>query len=178
MLGKNKTSNLKLIISVIITYFLIIILNYYFGTQHILDAHQNQFRGGMCGACQSCIEPICNSQFGFDFYYLYLSLLLFTFVIGFINVVFDKKLFTSIKITLICALSYLILTEIVIQIFSIPVLYTQFQEGRQSLHTSAFSRFNIGFNIFPLFFSIISGFVGNLIGFPFLLVRKRLIRLK
>ena len=156
-------------------YLSILIANFSLGTIRIFDARQNNFRGGACGECQTCVQPICDSQFGFDIYYLYFSFLLFTFIIGFVNVIFDKNLPTSVLIAFIYAIAYLVLTEILIKIFSVPVLYTHFQEGRQSLSTSAFSQLNIGYNIFPLFLSVISGFAGNIIGFPFLVIRKRLL---
>jgi len=93
-----------------------------------------------------------------------------------INVILDKKLLNSLLIVFTSAIFYLVFTEIIIKIFGIPVLYTHFQEGRQSLSFSAFSKFNIGYNIFPLFFSIISGLTGNIIGFTFLIIRKKLFK--
>jgi len=42
------------------------ILTYFLGTNRIIGAHQNQFGGWSCGACQSCIQPICDSKSGFD----------------------------------------------------------------------------------------------------------------
>jgi len=154
-------------------YILILFVNYIFGTNKIIDAHEHQFRGGMCGSCESCNEPACDSKSGFDIYYLYFSLLLFSFVVGATNTISDKSLLFSTVVSFISAIVYLVLTELIIKLFAIPVLYTHFQEGRQSLLTSAFSRFSIIYNIFPLFLSVISSFVGNIIGFPFLVLVKK-----
>lgn len=174
-IAKKKTV-LYFYILIIFTYLLILVANYFLGTNDIIDAHQNQFRGGMCGACQSCFEPICNSKSGFDINYLYFSLLFFTLIVGFINVIFDKSLSFSLLIVIASALGYFIVTEMIIKTFNIAVLYTSFTEGRQSLLPSAFSTVNIEFNIPPLFFSIITSLVGNIIGFPFLLAKKKFVK--
>jgi len=167
----KKKTILYCFLLIIFIYLLILIGNYFLGTNRIINAHQIR----SCEVCQSCIQsiqPICNSKSGFDIYYLYLGLLVFTFIIGFINVILDKKLVTSILIVLISAISYLVITEIIIKIFAIPVLYTHFQEGYQWLSFGAFSEL-IELNIFLLFFSVISSLIGNIIGLPFLLVKRR-----
>lgn len=156
------------------SYLLILLGNYFLGTNKIIEAHKNGFNGGMCGACQSCFESICNSRSGFDFYYLFFGFLLFAFVVGFINAFEDRKLSTSLLIVALSSIGYLISTELIIQIFDIPVLYTHFMEGRQSL--DAFFTISGFFVIVSLFFSVVAGLAGNVAGFPALLIRRKLLK--
>lgn len=173
----RKKTTLNFFLIIILTYLLIIIGNYFLGTKSIINAHQNQFGGGICGASQTYFESLCSATSGFDFYYLYLSLLLFTFIVGFINVIFDKKLSSSLLIVFVSTLGYLVITEIIIKIFSIPVLFTSPLEGRQSFSLSAFYGVNTQSILLLLIFSIISSIIsslaGNIIGFPFLLLIKK-----
>lgn len=166
----------KYFLFISISTVILLSINYFLGSQNIIAAHKAQFRGGMCGACESCIarEPICSKKFGFDFYYLLTSTLGLSFMLGVINVLFNRNLAQSLSINLLGVSSFIIATDIIVRVFSIPVLFTSFQEGRQSLGYHFLFQASIQFLILFSIFCIIPGMVGNIVGYPiFLLINKK-----
>ncbi|EKD95549.1 MAG: hypothetical protein ACD_24C00453G0001 [uncultured bacterium] len=149
-------------------FFLFALLsNYYLGSRNIQNAANDNFNGGICYACQSCkdVYEICQKRFGFDIYNLIYSLIPISFVIALFNNIYLKSnLYRTIKQSILLGMIWLISIEIIVRIFQIPVLYTHFLEGRQSLHYQFFTLFPEFIVIFSIFQSIISGVFGYFVG--------------
>ncbi len=174
----NKKPAKKIFLILILVYLLILTVNFFLGTQRIIKAHEHHFNGGACAYgfladCESCSTQKCNSYWGFDVNYLYFGLFIFTFITGFINVILDKSLMESMAVIFLAGVFYLVVTEIIVRLFGIAVLYTNFMELRQSLVASAFLAVNPEFNLMPLLFSQITGFGGNALGFPLLFLKRK-----
>lgn len=166
---------------VLISFLGLLGINYYFGTQSILNAHQNQYWGGLCGACETCIEQttICKETSGFDRNFLIISLFIVTFTLGIVNVFQNRTLVKSILLSIAVAFVYIFFFEFISQNFKIPVMSIN-ADGSVSLYYGFLISFVHGLpypqnytqyftNIFNQvyfysFLSLIVGMIGNIGG--------------
>lgn len=140
----------------------LLIINYLLGTQSIIDSHKTQFNGGICGACETCVyrmkELACDKYAGFDFWILSFSLIIFSFILGLSSILSGKNLKQSFLAAILGTISFIILIEIIVRFFKIPVLYTSPLEGKQAL-AYVYNRDILLLGFF-LFFSAVSGLLG------------------
>lgn len=165
----DKIIKSKLFLPSIILSFILLAANYFLGTQNVLNAQKYQFRGGICGACQTCMyrmkELACDKYYGFDIYYLILSIFIFSFALGLLSSLYKFNLKKSFLNSILGTIGFIVLVEIIVHFLRIPVLYTEFMEGREWLGYQ-FLLFNWATRFIPfiLLFSAISGLTGILIG--------------
>lgn len=129
------------LLATLATFVILLFANFYLGTQAIQEAHQNQFRGGLCGACQSCPEQtgICQETSGFELYTTLLIVPLFAFLTAFAWRLFTKRrLFSTVVVGVLSGIFWITSTDLLGRILGLPFLFTSFTKGRQSLHYGLF----------------------------------------
>jgi len=114
-------------------------------------------------------------KYGFDIYLLIFSLIPVSFLAFLINGMNIKKsLFQSLHVSIIYVLVWLATVEIITSLFKVPVLYTHFMEGRQSLHYKFVPLFPEVILIVSFAVAVFSGFAGFIVSkiFEKILYRK------
>lgn len=177
-----KSKVLHLVLFVALLYIALLFYNYILGTSSIIDAHNHQFRGGPCGGCESwydsfCDENLCNKKSGFDQYYLWGSLPALGFMVGFFIVFINETLVFSLLMVLLISGGFMLLVEVLSRIFGIPVLFTNFMEGIQSLFLGPFSRYGL-FSFLLIFSSVFASLFGNIVAFLLRALAGKLLKSK
>ncbi len=105
---------------------------------------------------------LCDKKVGFDTYTLFFSLPLIAGVIGLLSRYNPPKVILTTLITLII---WILTIELISHLLVLPVLYTHFMEGRQSLSLSGYFGFReaAGVMLIALIISLLCSYIGNII---------------
>lgn len=149
--------------TIIIGFFVIVIGNYILGSEKF-------FPHNIWWQCEKGSE-ICNKNYGFYADYLFFSMFFLSFLLGFINVIFDKNLKQSLLSAVIGSIVFIGLMEFIIHIFQIPVLFKSFQEGYEHpAYQFLISSYIPFYGLLELLILseigiMLCSFIGNLIGY-------------
>lgn len=149
---KRKTNG-KIWFIFALFFIVVLAINLFVGTSIIQRAAANDFHGGMCGACPSCIDfsDICQKRYGFDIYLLIVSLIPLSFITELLSTIQNGKKSTQryFSYGLFFGLLWMVTIELLTRLVHIPVLYSHPYEGTQSLHYKFVT-------LFPWFIFIVS----------------------